>query len=212
MRTALFALSLLSLSGCVEDVGKDRVTAKVEDVPAATATKVEAPQADVVKLKVDPASSSINALGAKITATHPIVWKDYTGEISVVGDTLHAVQFTVQMATLEADHPKLTAHLKDADFFDAPTHPTSTFTSTEIKAGSDAGGEWTHTVVGDMTIRGTTKRLTFPAKVTVEPGQVMAKTEFVINRQDFGVTYPGKPDDLVQDNVRMNIELVAPRS
>ena len=42
--------------------------------------------------------------------------------------------------------------------------------------------------------------------------KVSAKTEFVINRQDFGVTYPGRADDLVQDNVAMQIEFVAPRS
>ena len=36
-----------------------------------------------------------------------------------------------------------------------------------------------------------------------------ATTEFVLNRQDFGITYPGRPDDLIQDNVRMNITLVA---
>ena len=62
-----------------------------------------------------------------------------------------------------------------------------------------------------MTIRGTTKRLTFPANVTVSATEVKAITEFVINRQDFGVTYPGRPDDLVQDNVRMNVELAAAR-
>ena len=211
MRIALASLSLLALSACVEDVGKGRVAAKVEDVPAAAPAAPEAAKVDVKTMPVDAARSKVNALGAKITATHPIVFKDYTGEVGMAGDSLHSVAFTVQMATLEADHPKLTAHLKDADFFDVATHPTSAFKSVEVKAGSDAEGDWTHTVVGDMTIRGTTKRITFPAKVAIGDGEVKATSEFVLNRQDFGVTYPGKPDDLVQDNVRMNIELVAPK-
>lgn len=210
MRIAFASLALLTLAACVEDVGKGKVAATVEEVPAATPAP-KTPAVDVTTLAVDTARSKINALGAKITATHPIVWKDYTGEVGVAGDALHSVRFTVQMATLEADHPKLTAHLKDADFFDVPNYPTSTFQSVEVKAGSDAGGEWTHTVTGDLTIRGTTKRVTFPATVAVGATDVTAAAEFVIDRQDFGVTYPGRPDDLVQDNVRMNIELVAPK-
>ena len=44
------------------------------------------------------------------------------------------------------------------------------------------------------------------------PTEVTAKTEFVVNRQDFEVTYPGKPDDLVQDNVVLQVAFVAARA
>ena len=53
---------------------------------------------------------------------------------------------------------------------------------------------------------------TFPAKLEVAPDSVKASTEFVINRQDFAITYPGRPDDLVQDNVVLTLSFVAPRS
>ena len=33
-----------------------------------------------------------------------------------------------------------------------------------------------------------------------------------IDRQDFEITYPGKPDDLIQDNVVLTLSFVAPRS
>ena len=49
------------------------------------------------------------------------------------------------------------------------------------------------------------------AKIEVAADKVSANTEFVINRQDFGVVYPGKADDLVQDNVALKISFVAPR-
>lgn len=215
--TALFA----TLLACVADVGEGKVKATVEDVPtqAASAPGGEAaPDGEAAptpdagdQWAVDPASSKIEALGAKITATHPIVFRTFEGTVGVHEGAVTSVAFTVQMDSLEADHPKLTVHLKDADFFDVPTHPTSTFTSTAITAGSDVP-EMTHTVAGDFTIRGTTKRVTFPAKISLTDGKVEAVTEFVLDRQDFGVTYPGRPDDLVQDNVRMNISLVAVRS
>ncbi len=50
------------------------------------------------------------------------------------------------------------------------------------------------------------------ATVKVSTGSVSANAEFVINRQDFGVSYPGRADHLIQDNVLLTIKVVAPRS
>lgn len=210
-RTALVALpaALATLVACVADVGEGHVAATVEEAPAPAAAPVEAPTGTA--LAVDPARSSLRALGAKITATHPIDFPRFTGSVTVDGDTVTGIAFEVDMASLESDHPKLTSHLKNADFFDVGRFPKATFRSTEISAGATEAGA-THTVKGDLTIRGTTKRVGFPATVTVAPGEVEARTEFVIDRKDFGVVYPGKPDDLVQDNVRMTIAFVAPRA
>lgn len=205
---------LATLVACVEDVGKDKVAATVEEVP--TEAKAETPKAEVAKpagkaLMVDGARSSIRALGAKVTATHPIDFKDFTGTVTVDGETVTAVEFAVTMATLESDHPKLTKHLRDEDFFAVERFPKATFASTGIKAGAEGDG-FTHTVSGDLTLRGQTKRITFPAKLEVGSAEVSASTEFVLNRKDFGIEYPGRPDDLIQDNVRMTIAFVAPRS
>ena len=152
--------------------------------------------------------SSIGALGAKITATHPITFKDFDAQVMVADGKLTALSYTVQMATLEADHPKLTVHLKNEDFFDVPNHPTSSFKSTAITEGSDAEG-MTHTVTGTMTIRGQEKTVTFPVKVETKPQGMVASTEFAINRQDFGISYPGKKDDLIQDKVVLTVRLIA---
>lgn len=209
MRFAPLALALVLTSACVADVGKGKVKADVQDVPTETTQKTDT--ADATTHAVDVSQSSIKALGAKITATHPIVFHTFEGSVKVAGDKLVGVSFSTDMATLEADHPKLTAHLKDKDFLDVATYPKATFESVAVEEGSKEAGEWTHTVSGDMTIHGQTKRITFPAKVAVGADKVSASTEFVLDRKDFGVTYPGKPDDLVQDNVRMNIDFVAPR-
>jgi polyisoprenoid-binding protein YceI len=212
MRTIFSAMFLSALVACTEDVGKDKVAATVEEPKAeAPAAAPAAPAANLTKLTVNAAESKINALGAKITAKHPIVFKQFTGSVELNGELPASIAFEAQMGSLEADHPKLTEHLKEADFFDIAQFPTATFTSTEIKAGSDVAGQ-THTVTGNLQIRGKSKTVTFPANFEVTPAGVKATTEFVINRQDFGVTYPGKPDDLIQDNVVMTIALVAPRA
>jgi len=205
-------LSLWLMAGCVGDVGKDKAAAVVEEVTPAPVADAEEEPAEATQdgsLAVEVSRSSVKALGAKVTATHPIVFKDFSGSVALDGDAVASVSFDVQMATLEADSPRLTEHLKNEDFFDVPNHPTSTFRSTDVKAEAEGAS---HSVTGDLTIRGTTKRVTFPATLVVSEGEVTANAEFTINRQDFKVVYPGRPDDLVQDSVVLTIALVAPRS
>lgn len=208
----------LFLAACAADVGDGKAKAVVSEVPATEAPPTPAGQALTVptltaakQLDVDVAQSKLGALGAKITAQHPIVFHEFAGKVGMDGDSVTGVAFAARIESLEADAEKLTAHLKKADFLDAAQFPFATFGSVELTAGSDQPG-FTHTVTGDLTIHGKTRRVTFPATITVDAARVDAKTEFVINRQDFGVTYPGKPDDLVQDNVVLQVSFTAPRS
>jgi polyisoprenoid-binding protein YceI len=119
--------------------------------------------------------------------------------------------FTVQTASVEGDvgsrndwTGKLEEHLKSPDFFDVGKFPTATFRSLEIKSGGSGGS---HTIKGDLTIRGVTKRVTFPASLTVSGKEVTGKAEFSINRKDFGIAYAGKADDLIRDGVVLKIDL-----
>lgn len=205
-----FMVVAVLLAGCVGDVGKGKVAAEVADVPAAEAAQGVASTAEATTLAVDRAQSKIEALGAKITAKHPIVFHEWTGQVAMTGEQLTGVEFEVQMASLESDDERLTGHLKSEDFFHVDEFPTATFKSASIEAKAGEGGT-THVVSGDLTIRGNTKRVSFPAKIEVAADKVSASTEFTIDRKDFGVVYPGRPDDLVQDNVVLTIGLVAPR-
>jgi hypothetical protein len=47
--------------------------------------------------------------------------------------------------------------------------------------------------------------------ITVSQLGVDATADFVINRKDFGVVYPGMPDDLIKDDVVIKLALKAPR-
>ena len=117
------------------------------------------------------------------------------------------------MATITSDNPRLTKHLLNEDFFHVDKFPTSTFQSTSIEA-LPASGEVspTHKIVGTMTIRGQSKTIEFPATIDVSDAtKITAKSEFAINRQDFNISYTGRADDLIQDNVVLTISLVANR-
>mgnify|MGYP003375405282 CR=1 FL=1 len=214
----------IAVAACTTDVGEDKVEAQIIEEPAEVAepadgaeaqaevkpsTTFEVPALTGQALPIAADKSTLDALGAKITAKHPIKFHKFDGAIAMNGEEVSGVAFVADIATLESDDEKLTAHLKDADFLDAATWPVATFASTDIKAGGEGG---THTVTGDLMIHGKIIKVSFPATLEVKAEEVSAKTEFVINRQDFGVTYPGKPDDLVQDNVVLTVSFVAPRT
>ena len=83
-------------------------------------------------------------------------------------------------------------HLRTPDFLDAKTHPTMTFVSTTIKPA--AGGRYEMT--GNLTIRGTTKPVTFLLEPLSQPVVDPQKQTRVgtaasgrINRRDFGVNF-----------------------
>ena len=121
---------------------------------------------------------------------------------------------------------KLTGHLKSADFFDVEKNPEGMFELTAVekysgaavKDSTDARQEQiskykvtdpTHTVSGNLTLKGVTKNISFPARITVSGNSVEAIAKFNFNRKDWNIVYAGKPDDLIRDNVHLGISIKA---
>jgi polyisoprenoid-binding protein YceI len=207
MRLALFALLL---AACAEDVAKDKAAAvvsepKKEDSPVVMANKVAADFVPVART-IDPARSSVKALGAKVTGQHSITFPTFTATITADRTFVSGLEFSVQVADLQTEPEKLVDHLKSPDFFDVAQYPTATFASTNVVKGEGDA----HTVQGNLTLRGVTKEVSFPATIAFgADAQVTGHAEFAINRKDFGIVYPGKPDNLIQDNVVLTVDFVA---
>lgn len=192
--------------------GKPAATVADEPPPAvqAPAPKPDEQPAEAQTLALVPATSRVEMVGSKVTGSHDIKVKEFKGDVALAKDApLESAEVTVvmQMASIEADHPKLTKHLLSGDFFEVEKHPTATFKSTGVKQGGGEGA--THTVTGDLTLRGVTKRVSFPATITRQGETVKAKAEFSIDRKDFGINYPGMPDDLIRDDVLIKLDLTA---
>lgn len=220
LRYAFFAASLplvLSLAAC-EDPAKDKpkatvetpAAAKPEAKPAVSAAAVAAP-AKMEALDVDAANSSIGFIGSKVTGKHEGKFEKISGKITLADGKAEggSVTFEVDMTSVKTDAEKLDAHLKNGDFFEVDKFPKSTFVSTEIKAGGEGGA--THTVKGDLELRGTKKTISFPVTIAITADQATGTAEFSINRKDFGITIEGKKDDLIRDDVLLKISLKAPR-
>ncbi len=212
---ALFALLAVSVAACNNDPSKGKPIATVSEPVQVAASAAAAPSgpvgstatASTARYAFSNDGSKVSFVGAKITGKHNGSFGAFTGNINLVGgDPLKSsVTVEIDSASLTSDAEKLTGHLKSPDFFDVAKFPKARFTSTSIAAGGDKGA--THTVTGNLELHGVTKSVTFPASVKVSGDAIDLDAEFGINRKDFGLVYPGKPDDLIKDEVLIKLEI-----
>lgn len=185
-----------------------------DHVPRATASApvAAAPaRGEGEKIPFGAGDSRVEFTGSKVTGSESGRFEKFSGDIHLVGGdpARSRVEVRIDLGSVKTDSPYLGEHLKEADFFDVANHPEATFVSTEIKPGGERGA--THTVTGDLTLRGVRKSITYPATIRVSPEAVTVKSEFAINRKDFQITYAGRADDLIRDEVVLRLSLAAPR-
>ena len=157
---------------------------------------------------ITPQNSKIEFIGSKVTGSHNGSFQQFSGEINYAGAPEKSrVTVTMDANSITADDPKLTQHLKTADFFDVAKFPQATFQSTEIKSGGSNGA--THTITGNLTMHGVKKSVSFPATISVTADVASVDSNFSINRKDFGVSYAGAPDNLIRDDVVLKLTIRA---
>lgn len=187
--------------GYVDEPVAGDAEAMPSDEPGAGGVEAAGPARVFV---INPGNSKIEFECSKVTRSHIGGFNAFSGEIQVPGETPEgaALSVTIQTDSIWTDTDQLTGHLKTADFFDVATYPESTFVLTAA-APTETGYDLT----GDFTLHGVTKSITFPAAISINEDSVTATSEFVINRFDFGIEYPGMADDLIRSEVviRLNI-------
>ena len=75
-------------------------------------------------------------------------------------------------------------HLRKQEYLDVKNYPRIKFVSLYVDKG-DEPDQWMLT--GELTIKKTTKKISFPFSVSAKPGSSNFKGQFKINRRDFGV-------------------------
>jgi polyisoprenoid-binding protein YceI len=166
----------------------------------------------VETLSFGPPDSSVGFVGAKVTGKHEGSFTAFKGTLTFDPAHLEASRVSADIDAASVtipDNDKLTNHLKSPDFFDVAKFPRATFTSTAVVPGAAAGA---YTITGDLTLHGVTKSISFPATITAAPDAVTASAEFSLNRKDFGIVYPGMPDDLISDLVLLKLAIRAARA
>lgn len=139
-----------------------------------------------------------------------------TVEIDETDLTKSKVSVTIGSASIDTNNAKRDEHLRSADFLDSASYPALTFVSKKIVA---EGGQLRQ-VIGDLTIRGTTREVTLNVEELTpaikDPwGNTRrgATASAEINRKDFGLNWNKALETggvVVGDEVRiaLGIELI----
>lgn len=171
--------------------------------------------------KVDAAKSALAWTGEKITGKHhgTIAIKD--GELVQDGAKFSGV-FNIDMNSivnedLEGEwNGKLVGHLKSDDFFSVADHPVATLKVNKVAPYNPKEGETTtHVVTGDLTIKGITHEISFPATISFTEEAMTANAAFSIDRTKWNVRFRSGSffenlgDKMIYDDIKFDLTLVA---
>lgn len=203
MRISAPLFALLLLLGCgnpADNVPKAAVSSETNAEESAASTSNERVFA------LSPASGTIDFIGSKVTGSHRGGFTNFTGELRVSEGQLAGAgnKIVIDMNSTWSDNGKLTGHLKSADFFHVQQFPTATFVSTAVEKKTT-----NFMVTGNLTLHGVTKQIAFPAQIQVSDQAIDLTSQFVLNRFDFEIKYPGKANDLIRKEVVMRLKLKA---
>ena len=123
------------------------------------------------------------------------------------------VEFAIEAASINTRQADRDGHLRSPDFLDAGTYPHITFKSKRVQRTGTNSAK----LVGDLTIRGTTKEVTLDVEhsgVRRSPfGPFLAagfSAETVISRKEWGLTWNSLVEGggvLVGDDIHVSVEV-----
>lgn len=144
------------------------------------------------KATLDVSESEIVWRGYKVTGKHHGIVSLKSGELELNEGALTGGSFEIDMTSIEVKDMqgeyanKLAGHLKSADFFGVENHPTAKFEITKVVSRGTPGS---YKVVGNLTIKETTKEIKFQADLAEEDGKSVATANITVDRSDFDVRY-----------------------
>lgn len=167
---------------------------------------------------IDKDQSTIEWKGYKVTGKHHGTINLKEGSFMYDNGVLTGGEIWIDMTTISCTDlqgnsaQKLEGHLKSDDFFGAAKFPTAHFKITNVISRGTPGD---YKVVGDLTIKETTKEIKFLANVTEENGANVAQATITIDRSDFNVRYGSGSffdnlgDKTIYDEFDLNLKLVS---
>lgn len=182
------------------------------------AEKVAETASDAVSYGIQADQSTIVWIGSKPTGQHTGTIPVASGSFSVVNNALTGGEFTIDITGLDVtdlekdseSYNDLKGHLMSPDFFAADSFPTAKFEITALEvyvsdsitdkeeyetdfapktASENMVANPTHNISGNLTMRGVTKNITFPANVDMSGDMIKAAAKFNIDRTDWNLAY-----------------------
>lgn len=115
-----------------------------------------------------------------------------SGSLRIEGRTITDLSVTVDMTTLTSDDSRRDGTLRDRGL-ETAIYPTASFTLTEpieVRGRHSADETIEVPAVGDVTLHGTTRRVTVPIQAHLKEDRIEAVTTFDVVLADYGIERP----------------------
>jgi len=163
---------------------------------------------------IDPTHSEVHfKVKHLVISTVTGTFKSFEGSMESENEDFQdaAIEFTLDVESIDTNQEQRDGHLKSADFFDAAQFPKISFKSTSFKKVGDD-----YELLGDLTLKNVSK----PVKLYVEYGG--RATDFYgndkagfevsgkISRKEFGLTWDGITEAgaiVVGDEIKLQINV-----
>ena len=169
-------------------------------------------------LAISKANSEITWKGYKVTGKHFGSIELKKGMFNYEDGQLKGGEIWIDMSTIKVEDiqgeyaQKLEGHLKSDDFFGVANFPTAHFKITRVVSRGTPGD---YKVIGDLTIKESTKEIKFLANVSEESGKMVATADITIDRSDYNVRYGSGSffdnlgDKTIYDEFDLSLKLVS---
>ncbi len=171
---------------------------------------------------LDPKKSKVDWAAVGATKQHNGTIDFKSGQLVIDTKQIKSGFFYIDMKSIKnADikdagfNKQLIDHLKGEDFFNVMKFGQSTFKITKATRLDVPAGQLNYELVGDLTMKGVTKSISFPALVNFSKSSITAKAETTIDRTQWGITYNSGNyfkelgDKLIEDNVKIKLYIEA---
>ncbi len=207
--------------------------------------KVESPGKGI-SYQIDTSASLVTWVGTKPTGRHNGIFRILSGTIHIVEEKVDSIlnkkpvkrienaTIVIDMGSIDIQdlkhepqqYRKLLNHLKSEDFFSTEEFPIATFELTSITpleqdTTQRMRNEFTiidptHTITGNLTIKGITKSIEFPVKIDMRNLKIELSAKFNVNRTSWGINYLNENDavarvrdSFIHDIVNVGFEILA---
>lgn len=179
-----------------------------------------------VKPSADITYEVVNKESQLIWQDVPFAGKPHEGSIQLTSGALVTAangkakggNFVLNMKSINSVDPKtgksnkgVVEHLHSDDFFSTMRFPIATFIITKMIPTTKPNE---YTITGNLTLKGISNAITFPATIITEGDKLKAQAAVTIDRTLWGITYKSysflsqMKDDLIPNNIKLTMNLV----
>ena len=176
--------------------------------------------AEVKAVAVNTEKSGIEWIGKKVLGQHNGKVKIQSGTLNTKSDVLTGGAFVIDMKSITCDDitdadysKKLVGHLNSTDFFNVSEFPTANVKITKVLKLTNKPN--TYNLTADLTIKGITKSITFPATFKVTGNNIEGKAKITIDRTLWDIKYgssnffEGLGDKAIKNEIELNVNLAS---